>query len=520
MSSNLFKATVNEHLESLPESMQSRLYEAPATCLSIYRLLPPIAKFFIMSMLFSERPVLLRDLDKWCKPGTRKVQFESLKRLKSLHLVLEDKLGTYITLHPTFRKNFRACLTGSQQANAFGNLANDSADDNAGVTISFLDSFALNKWETILHFMVGTDSTPTPSASVLSLLRSGGLMETSASEDISGLRISNTGFQFLLQDSNAQIWTILLEYLKISEELNMDPVDVLNFIFILGSLELGKGYIVSSLSTTQQNMLADLKDYGLIYQKSSGSGKFYPTRLATTLTSDSVALKSPAMAIEDANNQADSDSAAAVAAAASTADSSSSSGSIILETNFKLYAYTNSPLEIAILNLFVQLKTRFANMVCGQVTRESIRKALYNGITSQQIIKFLETHAHPQLKILAREKLDKKIEFDTNNNINTAGGAPQSQQQRNEASASHRLEILPPTVVDQIKLWQLELDRIQTFEGYLFKDFASQQEYDVLSNYASEIGVLIWADKGKKKFFITEQGKSQVVDFANRKLQR
>ena len=153
-------------------------------------------------------------------------------------------------------------------------------------------------------------------------------------------------------------------------------------------------------------------------------------------------------------------------------------------------------MEIAILNLFVHLKTRFSNMVCGQITRESIRNALYNGITADQIIKFLETHAHSQMKILAKERLDKKIEFDTSNNINTAGGAPQSQMMTNENGttvAQHKLEVLPPTVVDQIKLWQLELDRIQTFEGYLFKDFASQQEFEALSNYASEISVLLWS---------------------------
>ena len=152
-------------------------------------------------------------------------------------------------------------------------------------------------------------------------------------------------------------------------------------------------------------------------------------------------------------------------------------------------------------------------MVSGQITRESIRNALYNGITSDQIINFLETHAHPQMRALAKERLDKKVEFDASNNINTAGGGQNS-------SAQHKLEILPPTVVDQIKLWQLELDRIQAFEGYLFKEFASQQEFDVLCNYASDVGVLIWSDRTKMRFFVTKDGISQVADFANRKLKR
>ncbi|KAG7662641.1 TFB2 [[Candida] subhashii] len=511
--SNLFKATVNEYLEGLPKPVQSKLYEAPATCLSIYRLLSPTAKFFIMSMIFNEKPIALRDLDRWCKPSARKLEYEALKRLESLHLIEYDSRGSHIRLNATFRQNFRDCLTGSQEPNAFGSIS--TAVDKHQVDVAFLDSFASQKWETILHFMVGTESTATPSSSVLSLLKLGGLMEGQG-KSAANLKITNTGFQFLLQDVNAQIWTLLLQYLNLTQELNMDPVDVLNFIFILGSLELGKSYAVSTLSATQVSMLADLKDYGLVYQRSDTSGRFYPTRLATTLTSDSAALKTPSMAIEQSVEASEGDKEQQ-----QMATPANMQGSVIIETNFKLYAYTNSPLEIAILNLFVHLRTRFSNMVCGQITRESIRNALYNGITAEQIIKFLETHAHPQMRILAKEKLDKKIEFDTSHNINTAGGAPQSQSARADGSiAQHKLEILPPNVVDQIKLWQLELDRIQTFDGYLFKDFPNQQEFDILSTYASELGVLIWSDKVKRKFFVTKDGMSQVADYANRKLKR
>lgn len=508
MSGNLFKLTVNEHLEGLPKVIQSKLYDAPATCLSIYRLLPPLAKFYVVSMLFNEKPVAVKDLEKWCQPHARKFQYESLKRLRALHLIEEDSSGTHIRLHQTFRNNFRDCLTGSQAPNAFGIIA--SSLDKNPVDVKFLDRFSSQKWETILHFMVGTELPTVPSKSVLSLLKLGGLMEgpgTSAAN----LKITNSGFQFLLQDVNVQIWTLLLEYLNLTLDLNMDPVDVLNFIFILGSLELGKAYAVQGLSETQISMLPDLRDYGLVYQRSEGSTRFYPTRLATTLTSESTGLKTPSMALNQALLETEKDSELV-----SAESGDSQQGQIILETNFKLYAYTNSPLEIAILNLFVSMKTRFANMVMGQITRESIRNALYNGITADQVIRFLETHAHSQMRNLAKEKLDKKIEFDASHNINTAGGAPQSKSM-DSGVAQHRLEILPPNVVDQIKLWQLELDRIQTFEGYLFKDFKDQNEYDVLCNYASEVGVLLWSDKAKLRFFVTADGMSQVADFASRK---
>lgn len=506
-SSNLFKATVNEHLECLPKPIQSRLYEAPATCLSIYRLLPPLAKFYIMSMLFYEHPIALKDMSKWCKPTAKKIQFEALKRLRSLHLIEEHNKGSHLKLHQTFRKNFRDCLTGSQTSNAFGNLC--TSPDKNHIDVKFLDMFASQKWESILHFMVGTELSVAPSKSVLSLLKLGGLMEGPGTL-ASNLKITNKGFQFLLQDVNVQIWTLLLQYLSLTQDLNMDPVDVLNFIFVLGCLELGKSYTVSSLSETQISMLADLKDYGLIYQNHNDKERFYPTRLATTLTSEAAALRTPSMALNQVVDTANSE-------ATEEQMFSNTGGSIILETNFKIYAYTNSPLEIAILNLFVHLKTRFPNMVTGQITRESIRKALFNGITADQIIKFLESHAHSQMKQMAKENLDKKIEFDANNNINTATDNQQLLVgEFGSANSYHKLEVLPPTVVDQIKLWQLELDRIQTFEGYLFKDFSSQQEYDALRSYALELGVLLWSDKNRKKFFVTKDGMSQVADFANK----
>ncbi len=45
----------------------------------------------------------------------------------------------------------------------------------------------------------------------------------------------------------------------------------------------------------------------------------------------------------------------------------------------------DNPLQIAILNLFVALKSRFPNLVVGALTRESVKRALDNGITADQV---------------------------------------------------------------------------------------------------------------------------------------
>lgn len=444
-----------------------------------------------MSMIFNEKPIKLTDLDAWVKPNGRAEQVEAIRSIKSLHILKDN--GEVAVLNPKFRENLRNVLTGFDIGVSFG--APCDTEDSNKVDIAFLDTYASNKWETILHFMVGTELNEFPSKGVLHLLRHSGLMTGNTPK---AMVITNEGFQFLLQDVNAQLWTLLLQYLRMAESLQMDPVDVLNFIFMLGSLELGKDYSLSVLSETQLNLLGDLRDYGLIYQRKTTSKRFYPTRLATTLTSDATTLRTASSAMNKVIKTATDNNASASSSTASA--NIENAGSIIIETNFKLYAYTNSPLQIAVLNLFVHLKSRFANLVTGQITRESVRNALLNGITADQMIAYLETHAHPQLRKTAEEVYEKKIQYDANTN--------------------EKFHLIQPNITDQIKLWQLELDRILTWDGYLFTDFATEEEYQVLQKYAEEIGVQLWCDHQKKKFFVTKEGNAQVIAYANRKLRK
>lgn len=49
--------------------------------------------------------------------------------------------------------------------------------------------------------------------------------------------------------------------------MNLDPIDVMNFLFQLGCLELGKDYSIDTLTPTQLLMMDDFKHLGLIYQR-------------------------------------------------------------------------------------------------------------------------------------------------------------------------------------------------------------------------------------------------------------
>ena len=235
----------------------------------------------------------------------------------------------------------------------------------------------------------------------------------------------------------------------------MDTVDILSFLFTIARLALGQDYSKEALTPTQSQMLDDLGDFGIIYQDPRSPSRFYPTRLATTLTSDTSALTTSLSTV--ANPLAQSSPDATVGGG---------KGYIIIETNFRIYAYTSSPLQIAILQLFSNLKMRFPNLVTGKLTRDSIRRAVAMGITSTQIISYLQTHAHPQM---------------------VAKNNP----------------VLPPTVVDQIRLWQIEGERMKATPGFLFKEFGSKAEYDATVAYAEEVGVLVWRNDAKGLFFAT-----------------
>ncbi|KAI9025300.1 RNA polymerase II transcription factor B subunit 2 [Phycomyces nitens] len=467
MSVDNFKTNIYEYLETLPTATFLRLFQKPATCLAIFRLLPSIGRQIVMSLLYVETSVNAQDVNSWVtNDGQRKLS-EALLKLTRLR-ILEHKENCLV-MNETFRQEFQNALTGGGTQQSFGLPC--STPDKHPVDISFLDQYATQQWESILHYMVGTSLTKKPSRGVLNLLERSQLMQASPT-DQTHLQITNKGFQFLLQDVNTQVWAFLLQYLDMAEVLQMDLVEVLNFLFQLGSLELGENYSVETLTQTQQQMLEDLRDYGIVYQRKGGSRRYYPTRLATTLTSGNAALAGAAP-----KNSTGHETGKTPAADEEEGDQ----GFMILETNYRVYAYTDSPLQIAVLNLFVNLQSRFRNMVAGVISRESVRNALLKGITADQIISYMQTHAHPQMR--------------------------------------KKTPVLPLTVVDQIRLWEMERNRLKTTPAYLYHEFGTQADFDAAEKHAQELNVLLWANAKKRTMIITQDGHDGVKGFVKRRIQ-
>jgi hypothetical protein len=63
-------------------------------------------------------------------------------------------------------------------------------------------------------------------------------------------------------------------------------------------------------------------------------------------------------------------------------------GWIIVENNFRVYAYTSRVSAMRILSIFVRLEYRLPNLVVGTITRQSARRALVDWVKWNVVVLF------------------------------------------------------------------------------------------------------------------------------------
>ncbi|CAG8837808.1 22970_t:CDS:2, partial [Racocetra persica] len=78
--------------------------------------------------------------------------------------------------------------------------------------------------------------------------------------------------------------------------------------------------------------------------------------------------------------------------------------------------------------------------------------------------------------------------------------------------------LLPATVVDQIQLWEMELNRLIITDCYLYKDFRTFADYEVVLKHANTLGVVVWSNDSKRMIGIAEAGHERVKAFIKRKI--
>ena len=341
--------------------------------------------------------------------------------------------------------------------------------------------------------------------------------------------VTRAGFEFLLKDTSVQMWTFLSDYLATASARKMSSADILAFLFELSFCRVGEGYAVSALTETQRRLLEDLQSFGMIYvtrghkasrkvqiiedHLDSDNGRnpiasfFYPTALAVILTQPDASL-SVSIAGQDfklrggPSHHRQHDLASDLQSQLSTDGTGGSSNGngllagplqsltssldissslqLVVEKNFKVYAYTSTDLHLALLALFCRVELRLPNFVVATLTRKSVLTAYERGITARQIAHFLTQRVHP--------------------------------------SMSARDLGVPENIIDQLVIWQEERHRCVFLPGVMVSGFETAAQFRDCVTYAKdELQTLEWADESLLAFIVEKESAEAIKQFMRMK---
>ncbi|KAL8048417.1 hypothetical protein ABFX02_07G064200 [Erythranthe guttata] len=437
---------------SLPAFKLDKLYENSFICEAILRSLPPLAKKYVLQMLYIEGPVSAKWLEEWVLPdgvSKHKVAVDRLIQLRILTETIERKKEVTYLLNPTFQSNLQKHIVHG------GVLPREPMASNITVrlpTLEDLDAYAVQQWEYfLLHLINSTEAEKSTniSSSMMRIFQRGLLNQK---DDKEPAKLTESGFQFLLMDTNAQLWYIIREYITNCEEHGVDTADLISFLLELSFHVTGKAYNLNTLSDIQRNILKDLTDLGLVkLQQGRKESWFIPTKLATNLS-------------------------------ISLADTSSrKQGFVVVETNFRMYAYSTSKLHCEILRLFSRIEYQLPNLIVCAITKESLSKALLNGIAADQIISFLQQNAHPRV--------------------------------------AERTPSVPENVTDQIRLWESDLNRLEMTPAHFYDEFPSRDVFEATCDFAREYGGLLWENSKKMRLVVKAEIFPQMKEFLRKQKQ-
>ncbi|VDM01463.1 unnamed protein product [Schistocephalus solidus] len=499
-----------DYLKTIETSELDALYEHPPACLIVFRELSELAKHLVLRLLFLEQTIPKAIVSGWVAKGSHEVFQQACKDLSDLriwHSIDSNTSRGSWRLNKKFQDSMRISLFGGGQR-LLSDLGSETAEKHPK-DVEFLDNYATERWDVNFAFLIYEPVNLTLYDSgevgicIRKVLLLSGLMKRGGSD--SSIGITQRGFQFLLMDKPSQVLRFILHYFNYLREEGLNLVESLQFVFQLSFLSVGKSYPTEVLSDAQQNLLQHMRELGLAYQRKRTAPRFYVTRLALSLSFGSSSSGRTSKALSNisgglfvapsAASTADSDpmnflptgvSAPGLRAAKSLSLSTTSPaypppaavaevGYILVETNFRLYAYTDSPLRTALLSLFSKIRARYPNLVVADITRDSVREALLRGISANQIISFLTTNAHPDML--------------------------------------RQPSILPPTLIDQVRLWELERERLFAQEGCLYEQFAKNKDFEMVRDFAKGQGFLLWECPDRRLMVVSKTGHEDVRKF-------
>ncbi|KAF8409283.1 hypothetical protein HHK36_005357 [Tetracentron sinense] len=260
---------------ALPALKLDKFYENTFICEAVLRSLPPLAKKYVLQMLYIDVPITAKSMEEWVLTDGFSKHKVAVDRLVQLRLFTETVDSGVLPREP-------------MPSNVTVRLP--SLED--------LEAYALEQWECFLLQLISSAQVERPtnfSSSMMKIFQRGLLSQ----REKEAPRLTESGFQFLLMDTNAQLWYIIREYISNSEDRGVDPADLISFLLELSFHVTGElpdiqhapfdlsdnAYNLNTLTEVQRNAIKDLADLGLVkLQQGRKDSWFIPTNLATNLS--------------------------------------------------------------------------------------------------------------------------------------------------------------------------------------------------------------------------------------------
>eukprot|EP01083_Nonionella_stella_P032488 88946_1 len=406
------------YLSAFEDGTLVSLYVDEFTSLTVFRSLRGLAKQYVMNLVLCSKPIPKALIEKWALPSSAAHHKAAMHKLFKLKIFESVDTGDKIKLNANFRECLIKVMFGASSCSDMMYVVNADNSNRSAIrhpTRDKIERHSKSRWETILNILVGVGDNKSigdsmQNQAISNLLIGVGLIRRDPKTN--SLQITAEGFKFLYCDIHSQIWQIIIAYLSGVEQRKLNRKQVLMFLFKLSFLTCGVAYSTSNFNDDQKCVVVDLARMGLLFQKKTNSLLFYPTNLAKHLSSGQSLTK------QERDER----------------------GFIIVETTFKVYAYTSSHLQIKLLSKFIQLDYRLPNLITGKITKQSVMDAVCKGILVDLIIDYLEQYAHKRMK--------------------------------------EQEPILPINVVDQMRLWEAENKRIKIEPAFMICLIPTDKEFD------------------------------------------
>ncbi|KAK0426207.1 hypothetical protein QR680_009585 [Steinernema hermaphroditum] len=467
------------YLASMSAEKRQQLIKSPICALFTLKMLPGSGQALFMKLLVS-------GLNRWqdFTPVEKANEVYDVINLMLKVGIVHGNPNERVYIDPEFRINYMVSLqTGIEDIIGMRRVPLNDEKSSKRVTVGELAKKAAERWESILRYLA------LPSEQVNSQQMVGSITKTLfqqcgfTREAGNEVEITSEGFQFLLLNRVEQMWMYIINYLRYID----NSLPVLEFLLRLtqcvdsaavgATLRMQKQsnsksssdekdgygaygstvgrayYCEEHWSEEVMKFLSHLRELGFVFMRKRKDGYFYITPMLFYLSMSNSAIESQG-------------------------DLAKSRGFIIVETNFRVYAYTDSTLQLAILSTFTDMTYRFNDMSVGVLTRESVRKALQTGVTAKQIVSYLRANAH-----------------------------------KNAIESNGPLLCVPITVADQIMLWEEERKRLSFFPSMMYNAFDSEREYQEVKAFATRSGVVLWHDDTSLTLIVTETGHSTIKEW-------